>query len=57
MGWLIDKIRTWFCKHEYECLLSMVPVYDYSFEKPDYLDHYEWVYVCKKCKKVKRIKA
>ncbi len=30
---LDDKIRTWFSKHEYECLLSKISVYDYSFEK------------------------
>ncbi len=52
MGWLIDKIRAWFCKHEWECLMSEVPIYIYSNSYPEY---YEWLYVCKKCKKRKKI--
>lgn len=37
MGWLIDKIRTWFCKHEWECLMNKVPVYtDSNYLIPGY---------------------
>lgn len=57
MGWLIDKIRSWFCKHEWECLVDKEPVYYYPFTKTVNPEYYKWVYVCKKCKKMKRIKA
>ena len=47
MGWLIDKIRSWFCKHDYNCLVDGCAVYtDYFDKHPSY---YKWVYVCKKC--------
>lgn len=56
MSWLIDKIRSWFCKHEWECLMEKAPVYDeyYFTGCPSY---YQWVYVCKKCKHSKIIKS
>lgn len=54
MGWLIDKIRSWFCKHEWECLMEKVPVYGTDFEQ--YPTHYKWIYACKKCKRKKIIK-
>ncbi len=56
MGWLIDEIRSWFCKHEWECLMEKIPVYDsaYSTTIPHY---HKWVYVCKKCKRKKIIKS
>lgn len=54
MGWLIDKIRSWFCKHEWECLMEEVPVYGSSLEQ--YPIHYKWIYVCKKCKRKKIVK-
>ena len=53
MGWLIDRIRSWFCTHEWECLLDKYPVY-YEGNRPH---HYEWLYVCKKCKRKKKIKG
>lgn len=55
MGWLIDKIRSWFCKHEWECLMEKCPVYDtYYDSRPSY---HKWVYVCKKCKRRKIVKS
>ena len=55
MGWLIDKIRSWFCKHEWECLMEGAPVYWDSYStRPSY---YKWLYVCKKCKRKKIIKS
>ena len=55
MGWLIDKIRSWFCKHEWECLMAKVPVYEDAYDRiPSY---HKWVYVCKKCKRRKIVKS
>ena len=55
MGWLIDTIRSWFCKHEWECLMKAAPVYDTAWDRmPTY---YKWVYVCKKCKRRKIVKS
>lgn len=51
MGKLIDTIRSWFCKHEWECLMDGVPVfYSTSHSIPS---QYKWLYVCKKCKRKK----
>ena len=57
MGKLIDAIRSWFCKHEWECLMDGVAVYiEFSsvgpYSRPVY---YKWVYVCKKCGRKKVI--
>ena len=54
MGYIIDIIRSWFCKHEWECLMSKVAVYDDNYSRPSY---HKWVYVCKKCKRKKIIKS
>ena len=55
MNLLIDEIRSWFCKHEWECLIEKAPVYeDYYIKFPAY---FQWVYVCKKCKHKKIIKS
>lgn len=55
MGYLIDKIRSWFCKHEWECVMEAAPVYEDFFVKmPAY---FKWVYVCKKCKCRKIVKS
>lgn len=55
MGVIIDKIRSWFCKHEWECLMDEIPVYDdFSGSRPAY---HKWVYVCKKCMRKKIIKS
>ena len=52
MGWLIDKIREWFCEHEWECLVDGCAVWsDNPLAK--YPRCYKWVYVCKKCKRKK----
>ena len=53
MGWLIDKIRSWFCKHEWECLVDRGAVYNRANQK--YPSYYQWLYVCKKCGKKRRI--
>lgn len=54
MGYIIDIIRSWFCKHEWECL-SNIAVYRDNFDSiPLY---HKWVYVCKKCKRKKIIKS
>jgi len=55
MGYIIDIIRSWFCKHEWECLMEKVPVYDSYYDSiPSY---HKWVYVCKKCKRRKIVKS
>ena len=56
MGWLIDKIREWFCKHEWECLVERQPIYEsYTAATRGIPNRHQWVYVCKKCKRVKKI--
>ena len=45
MSWIIDKIRLWFCKHEWE-LLKEIKVYEPLCK--DIPIAYEWIYVCKK---------
>lgn len=59
MGKLIDKIRSWFCKHEWECLAEEVEVYDTDMygRIRDIPAYYKWVYVCKKCKTKKEVKV
>lgn len=46
MRWLINYIRSCFCKHDWECLQSELPVYLDGCQRPV---GYEWVYRCKKC--------
>ena len=57
MEWLIDKIREWFCEHEWECLVEKQPVYDIDLlgNMSSFPICYKWIYVCKKCKKVKKV--
>lgn len=54
MSWIIDKVRSWFCKHEWE-LLKEIHVYEHFCK--DCPTAYKWVYVCKKCMKRKIIKG
>jgi hypothetical protein len=55
MRQIIDYIRSWFCRHEWECLMECVPVYEDAFAiRPSY---YKWLYVCKKCKHKKIVKS
>lgn len=54
MSWLIDKVRSWFCKHEWE-LLQKTNVYNNI--QSGIPSEFEWVYVCKKCIKRKIIKG
>lgn len=53
MGWLIDKIRSWFCIHEWELL------WDNDVEETYYgrtlCTYHNWIYVCKKCGRRKKI--
>lgn len=51
MGWLIDKIREWFCEHEYELLCDN----DVWMIHPNYPSYHQWIYVCKKCGRKKKI--
>lgn len=51
MRWLIDYIRSCFCKHEWECIAKEVPVVVNSSGNVAY----KWLYVCKKCMKRKEI--
>lgn len=47
MKWLINYIRSCFCKHEWECIASNIAVYDSDFDRlPLY---HKNIYVCKKC--------
>lgn len=60
MGYLIDKIHSCFCKHEWECLVNGQAVYETMFGHPYEYKHsapsyYQWVYVCKKCGRKRKI--
>ena len=55
MGWIIDYVRSCFCKHEWECLQEKVKVFSSSSDKMP--SHYEWVYRCKKCCRKKIIRT
>lgn len=59
MEWLIDKIQSLFCKHEWECLAEEVAVYDTDIfgRQSNFPIYYKWVYVCKKCKTKKEVKV
>lgn len=56
MGKTIDTIRSWFCKHEWE-LLNKSEVYETNLAgTPLELPlRREWLYICKKCMKTKKI--
>lgn len=45
MRWLINYIRSCFCKHEWE-LLYDTDVWEIH---PKYPSYHKWVYRCKKC--------
>lgn len=54
MRWLINYIRTCFCKHDFQ-LLDKSNVYFSSLDKrPMYT---QFTYMCKKCGYVKKVKA
>lgn len=54
MRWLINYIRSCFCKHEWECLTNTL-VYDNADDK---LPNYKlWIYRCKKCGVVQKIRS
>lgn len=46
MRWLINYIRSCFCKHEWECLQENTPVYADGYKNPV---RYIWICRCKKC--------
>ena len=48
MRWLINYIRSCFCKHDWECLLNNAPVYDKLLSSN--IPHTRvWLYRCTKC--------
>ena len=55
MRWLIDYIRSCFCKHDWE-LLQNAEVWDKYSVKPTYPIGGKWTYRCKKCCRSKVIK-
>lgn len=55
MRWLIDYIRSCFCKHDWE-LLQSANVYQRHINKIAYPIGGEWTYRCKKCCRSKIIK-
>lgn len=54
MRWLINYIRSCFCKHEWEPLKEDLPVY--NGENSNIPIYYLTVYRCKKCGMVQKIK-
>lgn len=46
MKWLINYIRSCFCKHEWECLIKDRPIYANGYNNPV---KYIWIYRCNKC--------
>ena len=53
MRWLINYIRSCFCKHEWECLTIKSVYYNADEKLPKYK---LWIYRCKKCGMVQKIK-
>lgn len=51
MGWLIGKIREWFCKHEWDCIVNEAIIKDENGKTVAC----KWLYVCKKCMKKKEV--
>lgn len=54
MRFLINYIRSCFCKHEWECIKGDIAVYDRKHDLPV---GFEWVYRCKKCGCVNKIET
>ena len=52
MGWIINRIREWFCEHDWE-LLNKSYMWEEGASKPYGI---KWTYRCKKCGKVNIIK-
>lgn len=46
MRWLINYVRSCFCKHDWECIAENIARYESGKQIP-----YEriWIYRCKKC--------
>lgn len=56
MGKILDAFESLFCRHEYECIVSNQSVYKISVNsKQDTPAYHQWIYVCKKCGKRKKI--
>ena len=47
MRWLVNYIRSCFCKHEWEYLQNRIAVYTNTYS--DIPEYYQWIYRCKKC--------
>lgn len=56
MRWIINYIRSCFCKHEWE-LLKQANVWDSCDSYARYPIGTKWVYMCKKCGWHKIIKS
>ena len=53
---IIDYIRSCFCKHDWELVRDAI-VYDNTFEVSHGLPKgHKYVYICKKCKRMKVLK-
>lgn len=52
MKWLINYIRSCFCTHDFE-LIKYIEVYNNFYDTPV---GYEWIYRCRKCGHVQKIK-
>lgn len=55
MRWLINYIRSCFCKHDWECLENGISIW--SDEKSKYPSAHQWTYRCKKCGWKNRIRT
>ena len=51
MRWLIDYIRSCFCKHEWECIVNEAIIKNENGKTVAY----KWLYVCRKCMKKKEV--
>lgn len=53
MRWLINYIRSYFCKHDFE-LIKYIEVYSNIHDVPI---GYKWIYRCRKCGYIQKIKS
>lgn len=56
MGWIIDYIRSCFCKHEYD-LVEHAVIYDFFDIRKQLPIGERMTYICKKCGRVKKVKT
>lgn len=53
MSWIINRMRMWFCKHEFEDLGRIKTYFTESNSMPMKIEN---VYRCKKCGYVQRVR-